>query len=158
MARLAPQTSDLISDISAVIATGTSSHPATSSASASYFCWEVVESWQAQQQHRPRVASSALWAQCVLRLAPDPQALPAPLCLRSLSRSTCDYPSFISHIHLPRPHNSRPSYKKEQPHSQLYDTVHHGRVLRVSSPARLCLVVGIGGCMTWLSPVEIREY
>lgn len=150
MARLAPQTSDLISDISAVIATGTSLHPATSSASASYFCWEVVESWQAQQQHKPRAASSTLWVQCVLRLSPNPQALPAPLCLHSQSSSTCGHAGFISHIHPPRPHNSRPSYSKEQPQSQLYDTVHHGCMLCISSPDRFCLVVAVCAWNRWM--------
>jgi len=79
MAPPALQTSDLISDISAVIATGTSLHPATSSASAGYFCLEVPETWQAKQQHKPRATSSTLWAKCAFRLCPNLQALPAPL-------------------------------------------------------------------------------
>lgn len=150
MAPLAPQTSDLISDISAVIATGTSLHPATSSASTSYFCWEVVESWQAQQQHKPKAASSTLWARCVSRLSPNPRALPASLCLCSQSHSTCGHPGFISHIHPPHPHNSRPSYRKEQPQSQLYDTVHHGSVLCISSPGRISLVAAVCFWNRWM--------
>lgn len=63
MAPPALQTSDLISDISAVIATGIFLNPATSSASAGYFCWKVAEPWQAQQQeHKPKDTSSTLWA------------------------------------------------------------------------------------------------
>lgn len=66
MAPTALQTSDLISDISAVITTGTSAHPATSSASAGYFCWKMAELWQTKQQlHSPRATGSMLQARCV---------------------------------------------------------------------------------------------
>lgn len=60
MASPALQTSDLISDISAVITTGTFLHLATSSASAGYFCWEVAETRQARR-HKAR----RLWALCM---------------------------------------------------------------------------------------------
>ena len=171
MAPLALQTSDLISDISAVIATGTSLHPATSSASAGYFCWEVAETWQAQRQRKPMAASSALWARCVSRLSPNPRA---PYRLHSaaarslapslpVSLSVCGHLSFTSHIHfLLALLHSGPSYREEQPQSQLYDTVHHGRVPCILSgqtlPCSLLCALRIGGCRTWFSPVEMREY
>lgn len=74
MASPALQTSDLISDISAVITTGTFLHLATSSASAGYFCWEVAETRQAQRRHE----AQWLWALCMFTLHPNPGALPDP--------------------------------------------------------------------------------
>lgn len=85
MASPAPQTSDLISDISAVIATGTSLHPATSSANAGYFCWELAETWQVQHHRKPKAASPKLWARCASRLSPNLRASPVQPCCRSVS-------------------------------------------------------------------------
>lgn len=138
VAPLALQTSDLISDISAVIATGTSLHLVTSSASAGYFCWEVAEMWQAkqqQQQYKPRATSSMLWASRTYHSSTQNlQTLPAPAPPPpTLSFLKCCHLDLTSHVHPSCHFHSGLSCRNKQPESQLYGRVHHG--LMLSSPA-----------------------
>lgn len=136
MAPLALQTSDLISDISAVIATGTSLHPATSSASAGYFCWEVAGTWQAQQkaaQTKGARQLHALGSMCVEIIAEPAGSTSSTL---RLSQHVAIF-GFASHIHRPP---LQAWLQKKNSHSNNFMTPSIMAVCCASSPGRLCLV------------------
>lgn len=133
------QTSDLISDISAVIATGTFLHLATSSASAGYFCGEVARTWQEQQQHKPMPLGLVY-----IQIITEPRG-----CTRStvlLLLSVCSHRGFTSHTDSPC--CSSPGLQRAASVKALW---HRPSRLTVAYPLQqICFVTVMCAYNTWI--------